>query len=333
MIRLLGLFLVLIFIGGWIYLKSQDEGLTFDFISLLDGGNFFYLGIAFAVFILINFLRALRFFFLINQEKLVNKKRSFVIILASLPLAFFFTGSGLALRCLMLKKENNLSLTKTISLFSLEKVVDLFVVGIMFIFLGINVFMQKNIGFEYTKQIYLLFFITLVILLFFYWRNFFLKIFIRVVHFFSKRLKWKRKIISFEKTLNRIFTTKKMLSLAGFTLLIWLAEYFFVFFFMQSFDAQLTFYPSLIIFILIQLCIIFPVAPSGVGVWESAFIIASNILNLENTNILTIALVSHFFLTIFFIVFFLMAFYNLKLSLKDLKRIFQKITKSNKIST
>ncbi len=320
LIKLFSIVLIFIFIGIWFYLKNENQEFSLNFKSLWENFNANFLVLSALGFLLISLLRGSRFYFFIHKRISKEKRKAFNVILLSLPLGFFFTGSGLVFKSVFLKKKSGVPVVPTISFFSLGKLIDLFVIGIMFITLGYFFFAQNSFWLEYTDYIYILFFTTSGFFLILYWRNFFLKNSLKVIHLFSKKIKWKRKVFYFQKALNEIFSWQKVIVLLALTLSIWLSEWFFIYSLLKTFSAEISFSSSWVIFVLIQLCIVFPVAPSGVGIWETAFIIAGSILNFNDTNLLTIALATHLLITIFFILFFLVVFYFLDLNFQDLKK-------------
>ena len=145
-IKILLAILILVFIGVWVYLKDRTRGIGFDFNAFntlwlnFDGG---FLTLSFMSFLLINFLRSLRFYLLISKKITREKKKAFNVILLSLPLGFFFTASGLIFRSIFLKKKSAVPVVQTISFFSLGKLIDLFVIGIYVYYFRLYFFRSK----------------------------------------------------------------------------------------------------------------------------------------------------------------------------------------------
>ncbi len=373
-----------------VYSNLKDHGFSLDIKKTLTNLSFSYLALAIFSFLIIHYLRTARFMLFIKNSHKKNSKnsgnsltaaastkalkealkakpkkakpkltsltptqlnKSFLVVLASFPLAFFFTGTGLIFRSIFLKRIIAFPVTASVSFFTFEKALDLLVIVGLFALLGLDLGLSyfnslysgtdsgiaAATNFSSNNFIYLP--VSILVLLsglFFllYQREFFIRLFIKLIYSLSKKLSWTRKLYKLNLILSPSLSLPQLIKIFFFTLFIWIFEYIFILNLILSFLPALGIfsgvYPSWIIFVLLQLLIIFPIAPSGVGTWEGAFLVSQKILNskfsefsefsrqLEQVNFLTLALASHLVLVLLFLVLFLGAFFvlNLKISLK-----------------
>ena len=243
-------------------------------------------------------LRGIRWKFILSKSINVKTIYSIKLVLFGflinniLPLR-----AGEVARSYILSKNKKVSFTFTLFSVMIEKIFDIVVLVLIFIFSSFFIGHTINAISNNFFYIEILSLITLFSVIIISGRK---KILSRIIHFFTKHFskKLSKKINeSTDSILNALSFTRevsyKHLFVWIFTFSIWIIEaiVFYIYFILMNINQN--FFVALIVLVIVNIGIIIPSAPGYIGVFEWFFVFTLSLFMIDKETALSVAIIIH----------------------------------------
>lgn len=301
--------IVALLIALWAFNESTLSGFTFsDIISTWDILGAQEIIALILIIIVAQVMRAWRMTWIFYYTY-GNFIRTFLTVFFSINLSFILGGIGFVMRLFILKKNIHSSYLITLSVITMEKLIDFIIAFVCFFFLFTipNTDSSSTVGMLNSYKNWILIPSLVVIIWFLFNYRTAIKYMLGAIYFSTHTLKLPKKYYYFLK--RQLFFLYKSLSTLGYlhlirffmqSLMIFGLESFFIYLGLNYFAVNIPYSYGFLVNATIILALLIPLLPSGIGLFQAALVftvgmlVNNGVINIaEGINIFYVALILH----------------------------------------